>query len=265
MYKIGTKGFTIVELLVVIVVIGILAAVTIVSYNGITQKASLAVIQFDLDNAYKRLEMYKVQNSSYPTEIDATYCPKSPVPDTNNCLKFSQGMVFTGYIGNMSSFGLSVTKDSKVYSITQKGAVLSSGINLLPNSQNLKTVPNQVGMGTAEKKTDETIPYWRVTATSSVSTYDNNTTALALTPGVAYTISCEVRVPTAGSVSFWNNRGINTGIPANTWTKIYFTFTYTSGYRIGGNNYSGIQLDYRNWKIETGSIATDWTPAPSDL
>lgn len=261
MYKIGTKGFTIVELLVVIVVIGILSAVTIVSYNGITQKASLAVIQSDLDNAYKKLEIYKVQYGIYPT-LGTDYCPVSPM-DANNCLKFSKDII-PSYWSNGSSFGLSVTKDSKVYSITQKGAVLSSGINLLPNSQNLKTVPNQVGMGTAEKKTDETIPYWRVTATSSVSTYDNNTIALALTPGVAYTISCEVRVPTAGSVSFWNNRGVNTGIPANTWTKIYFTFTYTSEYRIGGNNYSGIQLDYRNWKIETGNIATDWTPAPSD-
>jgi len=37
--KIKSKGFTIVELLVVIVVIGILAAITIVSYNGITTRA----------------------------------------------------------------------------------------------------------------------------------------------------------------------------------------------------------------------------------
>ncbi|PIZ60082.1 hypothetical protein COY18_01845, partial [Candidatus Saccharibacteria bacterium CG_4_10_14_0_2_um_filter_41_11] len=34
------RGFTIVELLVVIVVIGILAAITIVSYTGITAKAN---------------------------------------------------------------------------------------------------------------------------------------------------------------------------------------------------------------------------------
>jgi prepilin-type N-terminal cleavage/methylation domain-containing protein len=35
----SSPGFTIVELLVVIVVIGILAAITIVSYIGITQRA----------------------------------------------------------------------------------------------------------------------------------------------------------------------------------------------------------------------------------
>ena len=33
------KGFTIVELLIVIVIIGILAAITIVAYNGIQQRA----------------------------------------------------------------------------------------------------------------------------------------------------------------------------------------------------------------------------------
>jgi general secretion pathway protein G len=38
--KTNQLGFTIVELLVVIVVIGILAAITIVSYTGITAKAN---------------------------------------------------------------------------------------------------------------------------------------------------------------------------------------------------------------------------------
>ena len=33
------QGFTIVELLIVIVIIGILAAISIVAYNGVTQKA----------------------------------------------------------------------------------------------------------------------------------------------------------------------------------------------------------------------------------
>lgn len=35
----GKRGFTIVELLIVVVAIAILAAITIVSYTGITQRA----------------------------------------------------------------------------------------------------------------------------------------------------------------------------------------------------------------------------------
>jgi len=42
------QGFTIVELLIVIVVIGILAAITIVAYNGIQQRATVAAIQSEL-------------------------------------------------------------------------------------------------------------------------------------------------------------------------------------------------------------------------
>jgi prepilin-type N-terminal cleavage/methylation domain-containing protein len=42
------KGFTIVELLIVIVVIGILAAITIVAYNGVQQRATASATQSDL-------------------------------------------------------------------------------------------------------------------------------------------------------------------------------------------------------------------------
>ncbi|HZJ34479.1 MAG TPA: prepilin-type N-terminal cleavage/methylation domain-containing protein, partial [Candidatus Angelobacter sp.] len=43
-----SKGFTIVELLVAIVIIGILATLTIISYIGIQQKAIVASINSDL-------------------------------------------------------------------------------------------------------------------------------------------------------------------------------------------------------------------------
>ena len=55
-------GFTIVELLVVIVVIGILAAITIVSYTGISQRATAASLQSDLDNASRMFKLYYVDH-----------------------------------------------------------------------------------------------------------------------------------------------------------------------------------------------------------
>ena len=39
------NGFTIVELLIVVVVIAILAAITIVSYNGISNRAKSSAVQ----------------------------------------------------------------------------------------------------------------------------------------------------------------------------------------------------------------------------
>lgn len=62
-------GFTIVELLIVIVVIGILAAITIVAYNGIQNRAHDTSIQSDLNNLAKKIELYKVTRDAYPSTV----------------------------------------------------------------------------------------------------------------------------------------------------------------------------------------------------
>lgn len=69
-----TSGFTIVELLVVIVVIAILAAVAIVSYSGIQNRARIASTQMGLSTVAKKLELHKADNDRYPTSSEvATY------------------------------------------------------------------------------------------------------------------------------------------------------------------------------------------------
>ena len=59
-------GFTIVELLIVIVVIGILAAITIVAYNGVQNKASDVSVQSDLSDLSKKIELFAIDNDRYP-------------------------------------------------------------------------------------------------------------------------------------------------------------------------------------------------------
>jgi general secretion pathway protein G len=61
------SGFTIVELLVVIVVIAILAAITIVAYNGIQTRAENTKTISAASQWAKALQMYKIDNGSYPT------------------------------------------------------------------------------------------------------------------------------------------------------------------------------------------------------
>lgn len=68
-----THGFTIVELLIVIVVIAILAAIVIVAYNGIQDKAKFAQKRSDIENLQKLVELYYAQNGSYPTTSGWNY------------------------------------------------------------------------------------------------------------------------------------------------------------------------------------------------
>lgn len=60
------RGFTIVELLVVIVVIGILAAITIVAYNGIQQRGRNAQTIAAMTAWAKAARLYEVDNGSMP-------------------------------------------------------------------------------------------------------------------------------------------------------------------------------------------------------
>jgi len=81
------NGFTIVELLIVIVVIGILAAITIVSFNGVQQKARNAQVVSGVQAYNKAILQYAAVNSAYPA---ATGCLGANY-QTNQCWLGDQG------------------------------------------------------------------------------------------------------------------------------------------------------------------------------
>ena len=61
-----SKAFTIVELLVVVVVIAILATITIISYNGIQQRATNSTIVSAVDNWDKVIKAAAIDGASMP-------------------------------------------------------------------------------------------------------------------------------------------------------------------------------------------------------
>jgi prepilin-type N-terminal cleavage/methylation domain-containing protein len=64
------QGFTIVELLIVIVVIGILAAIVIVAYSGITAKGRDGQRVSDVAAIVTQLEAYKSDSGNYPSLLN---------------------------------------------------------------------------------------------------------------------------------------------------------------------------------------------------
>jgi len=144
-------GFTIVELLVVIVVIGILAVITIVSYTGVSTRATITSLQSDLANAKKQLSLYYTDHGFYPTSIDAiTKCPKDSggTPDTKYCLKPSNGSTFTHYPLGVSTspdgFGLIATKGTTNYTITNNSTPAVMSTLATTDSANWLTIGTQV-------------------------------------------------------------------------------------------------------------------------
>ena len=68
--KTKQKGFTIVELLIVIVVIGILAAISIVAYNNVTQKARDDQRITDVRNIVNAFGSYQSENGKWATKTE---------------------------------------------------------------------------------------------------------------------------------------------------------------------------------------------------
>lgn len=62
----GSRGFTIVELLIVIVIIAILAVLTVVGYRGLQSRASDSAVMSDLGNLSKKIKVMEITNGSLP-------------------------------------------------------------------------------------------------------------------------------------------------------------------------------------------------------
>lgn len=68
-----SRGFTIVELLIVIVIIGIIAAIVILAYGGIQDRANNTQTETTVNAWRKALVQYATDNGSYPVASNACF------------------------------------------------------------------------------------------------------------------------------------------------------------------------------------------------
>ena len=115
------SGFTIVELLIVIVVIAILAAISVVAYTGIQQRARNSIRAQDVATIQKGLELFRAENGRYPIATS---------PGSNIPAGFTSPYVIPGYSYSVA------TDDSWLRELRQSGLIdtIPKGPN--PNNSN---------------------------------------------------------------------------------------------------------------------------------
>lgn len=112
-----TKGFTIIELLIVIVVIGVLVAITAVTYTGVRQRAVAVSIESDLSVIDKQVRLYAAKNGTLPTSI---FCPA--VQPTEICVKPSGDNQIASYRAISNDQYIAVVKNGKLVYRSGAGA-----------------------------------------------------------------------------------------------------------------------------------------------
>lgn len=204
------SGFTIVELLIVIVVIAILAAISIVAYNGVQQRARDSAASQLTSQAGRKILAYQALNGSYPPDLAS-----ADIADTSN-LQYSvttsgtPTFCVTGTNGN-SSFYL----NNSTATAPTKGGCAGHGQGGVAAVTNLHPNPgaiNFTGYGSWAGNTGNTI-----------------TTAVVAAPwsgsGSAYRSTWTAVTNSTGDLQVFLNSG--SPLSANT--------TYTLRYRVMAN------------------------------
>lgn len=114
------SGFTIVELLIVIVVIGILAAIVITTFTGVQKKGRDADRKSDINAIYSQVEVYFAQEAKYPSlnqMNNSTTAPSTATWRTDN-LKGLQDDALTDPKGSSAALVDSAAANAYSYATT---------------------------------------------------------------------------------------------------------------------------------------------------
>lgn len=178
------KGFTIVELLIVIVVIAILAAITIVAFRGVQDRARASSAATALAQASKKLKVWQVDNADqYPATLSDAGV--SNTPDTSYQYSSNNAV-------SPATYCITATTANTSYYLSSSSSTVQSGIcpghNLLVWDKSPSSMP---------------VP----TATYDTTAYHTSTASMRLGPSqVGRTLQGNPYTGTAGqtyTVTLW--------------------------------------------------------------
>lgn len=91
------KGFSLIELMAVVVIIGILASIVVVNVAPIFQRAYLEKIRADITQVSKALELYRFNEMTYPSSDQGLNALMKPHDELKNPFLFPEN----GYISTL--------------------------------------------------------------------------------------------------------------------------------------------------------------------
>lgn len=241
-------AFTIVELLVVIVVIGVLAAITIVSYTGITQRANISSLTSDLTNASTQLKLDIINNGSYPDTLN--------LANNGKGITASAGTTYFYSVNNNDtpqSFCITAIKNSTSYQIRDNNKPIpgncldSYGItawykmdgNINDSSGNnnngVFSGTPQVVSGKIDQAYELTNSQYMLTGITNIS-QDLSVSLWMLHNGSIWDSECLFGTRTGNNgFMFYRNSGDTAG-----YYRIYFWYINTSNAVVGYNTWPGV-------------------------
>lgn len=138
-------AFTIVELLIVIVVIAILAAITTVAFNGVQNRAQTSAISGGLNQVVKKIELFNASNGYYPASLTDAGVSNGDI--TFQYTGSATGYCVTGAKGSNSLYSsntlTSPTTGACLGHVAGQGSgVVTSGLILHLDSANQTSYPS---------------------------------------------------------------------------------------------------------------------------
>ncbi len=168
------QGFTIVELLIVVVVIAILAAITIIAYSGIRDRTLASAAQSNVSQTGKKVQTYMTLHGDLaPTE--ATYSTELALPNSTPSTTYDYFVS-----DSQKSFCISITDTTKqpelAYAFTNSGGGVVQGrcVRNLVTNPSFETLSSGLPVGVTASS--------RATAVTSSTGVLSGTRSVAVTP-----------------------------------------------------------------------------------